>query len=211
MRRPLFVLAWLNVALHVAGLAFAAFGMRPGTAAVPREEQLRYLTSAPQGWVLGWVTWMLCAISLIAFLAVAVNRLSSPAPMAQLGLTIAVVGAAFDLFCDLTYIVTFPWLASTQNHDLFIVLERLTGIASLVIANGAYSIAILLIAAEMKQSGRVRFVTSLVGTGVFFLGMLLVLAGFTGIPLHAQTATGPTIVLFCVWVLLVARDLERPT
>ena len=39
-------------------------------------------------------------------------------------------------------------------------------------------------------------------------GLLLSAAGFTGVPWHAMWATPPTIGLFCVWVLLVARSLE---
>src|SRR5947209_7278642 len=45
--QALVALAWLNVAVHVAGLALAAVGIRPGSPAVPLEERLDYLAGAP--------------------------------------------------------------------------------------------------------------------------------------------------------------------
>src|SRR5205085_1451067 len=73
MKRPLLALAWLNVALHVAGLAFAAFGMRSDVVGEKLDE---YISSSPLGWTLGWATWMLCAVALVSFLATAVNHLA---------------------------------------------------------------------------------------------------------------------------------------
>ena len=70
------------------------------------------------------------------FLAALTRRLGEGADLARLGLVIAVVGAAFDLFCDSVYIVVLPMIASWRPppEALFLVVERVTGIASLVIA-----------------------------------------------------------------------------
>ncbi len=198
--RSLLALAWLNVVLHVLALALAAVGMRPGSPLVPLEERLAYLAGAPLGWTLGWVAWMFCAAALIAFLATLAQQLGAPA---QLGLMIAVAGAAFDLCCDCLYILVFPMLASAQPEALFLVVERATGIASLVIANGAYAVAILLLTVAMHGWARsTRAVGYLVAGG----GLLLAGAGFTGVPWHAEWATPPTIGLFCLLVLLVAYE-----
>jgi hypothetical protein len=51
--------------------------------------------------------------------------------------------------------------------------------------------------------------TVMLGYAVGVGGLLLVAAGFTGVAWHAQWATPPTIGLFCVWVVLVARSIER--
>lgn len=205
------LLAWLNVILHVIALAFAAFGMRPGTPLVPLVDRLNYLAHAPAGWTLGWASWMLCAVALIAFFTVLLRRLGDEAFLARLGLMIAVAGAAFDLFCDTVYIVVFPAIAAGQlaiSPVTFVLVERVTGIASMVIANGAYSVAMLLFTLAMRQ--RVSRFTGAVGYGVAGFGFLLCAAGFTGVPWHAEWATGPTIGLFCVWVVLVARSLRPP-
>jgi hypothetical protein len=207
---PLAVLAWSNVCLHVVALALAAVGMRPGTALVPLPERLDYLAKAPLGWTLGWVSWMLCAVLLIAFLAAVAWRLRERDELARLGLGIAVAGAAFDLFCDTVYLLVFPMLASWRPppEQLFLTLERVTGIGSLVIANGGYSVGILLISAALRGRPGVSPLTDGLGYAVGVAGLVLAGAGLTGEPAHVQWATPPTIGLFCVWVVLVARSLE---
>jgi hypothetical protein len=204
------VLSWLNVCLHVAGLALAAVGMRPGTPLVPLPERLEYLAGAPLGWTLGWLTWMVCSVLLIAFLAALTWRLRERDELARLGLGIAVTGAAFDLFCDTVYLVVFPMLASWRPppEQLFLTVERVTGIGSLAIANGGYSAGILLISAALRGRPGVSPRTAGLGYAVGVAGLLLAAAGFTGEPAHAQWMTPPTIGLFCVWVVLVARSFK---
>src|ERR1700722_66390 len=147
------VLAWLNVLLHVAGLTLAAVGMSPGTPLMPLPERLAYLAAAPVCWTLGWVSWMLCALVLVAFLAVLVHRLGDGAELARFGLLIAIAGLPIDLFCDSVFILVLPTIASWQPpaEQLFLVVERVIGIGSLVVANGAYSVAILLISRVLQD------------------------------------------------------------
>lgn len=211
IERPLTKLAWLNVVLHIAGLVMAAVGMKAGSLMVPLPDRLTYLASRPAGWTIGWATWMLCAFALIAFLAILTHRLGERASLARLGLTIAVVGAAFDLCCDCIFILVFPMLAADQSapERLFVVVERITGIASMVVANGCYSIGILLITIQLRERVGMSCLTILVGYAVAACGLVLSAAGFTWLGWHAALATGPTILLFCVWVVLVARTEEK--
>jgi hypothetical protein len=209
--RTLTLLAWANVVLHVAGLAFAYFGMRPGSPLVLLARRLEYLAGAPLGWSLGWATWMLCGAALVTFFAVLVHRLGDRADLARLGLMVAVAAAAFDICCDGVYIALFPSLAAathSSSENLFLLVERMTGLASLLIANGGYSVGTLLIVLALR--GRPALVpgTVVVGYGVAGFGLLLAAAGLTGVPWHAEWATPPTIGLYCVWVLLVARSFE---
>lgn len=203
-------LAWLNVVLHLVALALAAVGMRPGSPLVPLDVRLSYLAGRPLGWTFGWIVWMGCAVALIAFLAVLTYRLGEQARLAQLGLMIAVIGAAFDWCCDSIYLLVFPTLASQQPtaEVLFLTVERVTGIASLVIANGAYSVAILLLTLVLQDRPELARLTIGLGYAVAGSGLLLAGAGFTGVPWHAAWATPPTVGLFCLWVVLVARSLE---
>src|SRR5436190_543361 len=99
--------------------------MRPGSPLVPLAERLQYLAQAPPGWTLGWAVWMLCAVALLTFLVSVSRRLGAHADLAQLGLMVAVAGAAFDLFCDATYLLVFPMLASSQppSEALFLTVE----------------------------------------------------------------------------------------
>jgi hypothetical protein len=202
--RTLTVLAWVNVILHILALFLAQFGMRPGSPLVPLPERLQYLAGAPLAWSLDWATWMLCAAALVAFLAALVHRLGERAVLARLGLMIAVAAAAFDLFCDSVYIIILPELARARplSESLFTTVERLTGIGSLIIANGGYSVAIFLVASAL------RGYAAGLAYAVAGFGLLLAAAGFTGVPWHAEWATPPTIGLYCVWVVVVARALE---
>lgn len=208
--RTLHALAWLNVALHLLGLVFAALGMRPGSPLTPLPERLDYLAATPLGWTLGWVVWMLCAAALIAFLAVAAHRLGPNAATAHFGVTVAVVGAGFDLLCDALFIIALPMLAAQPAvpEGLFLLVERAIGVGSLVIANGFYSLAVLLLTLTLRGRTGIRPWTVALGLGVAGCGFLLVAAGFTGTAWHAAWATPPTMVLFCLWVVLVARTLE---
>lgn len=207
--KSLIVLAWANVCLHIAGLALAVVGMQPGTPLSPLPQRLEYLAGAPIGWTLGWACWMLCAVLLIAFLAAVVRRLGEDGDLARLGLVVAVAGAAFDLCCDSVYIVVLPMIASWRPppEALFLAVERLTGVASLVIANGAYSVAILLVSAALRGRGCGPFTVG-IGYAVGAFGLLLAGAGFTGVPWHVEWLTPPTIGLYCLWVVLVARSLD---
>jgi hypothetical protein len=209
--RPLIVLAWLNVLLHIAGLTLAAVGMSPGTPLAPLPERMAYVAAAPVGWTLGWVSWMCCALLLVAFLAALVQRLGEDAALARFGLMIAIAGLPIDLFCDAVFLVVLPMIASSHPpaEQLFLVVERATGVGSLVVANGAYSVAILLVSRVLQDRASIGLGTVMLGYAVGVGGLFLVAAGFTGVPWHSLWATPPTIGLFCIWVVLVARSIAR--
>jgi hypothetical protein len=196
--------------LHFVALVLAATGMRPGSPLVPLRDRLDYLAGAPLGWTVGWVAWMFCAFALIAYLATLTHRLGAQALLAQLALMVAIAGLACDLLCDSIYIVILPMLASRQPQPeaLFLTVERVTGIGSLVIANGAYSAAILLFTKTLQTQQRLARLPTGIGYAVAGFGLLLATAGFTGIPWIAPWVTPPMIGLFCLWVVLVARSLE---
>jgi hypothetical protein len=203
------ILAWVNVGLHLAGLGLAAVGLRPGTPLVPLAERLAYLAGSPPIWAIAWAVWMLCAVALVLFLIATAQRIGDSNGLVRLAVVAAVVGVAFDFWCDAVYIVVFPRLAADPPQQaLFLAVEQIMGIASLVIANGAYSLAALLLTLGLRGRQGLAPFTIVVGYGVFAFGMLLAAAGFTGVPWHTEWATGPTIGLYCIWAVLVARSLE---
>jgi hypothetical protein len=91
---------------------------------------------------------------------------------------------------------------------LFVAVERTTGIASLVVANGAYSVAVVLVSASLRRNKGVRAIAVGLGYAVGGAGLVLAVAGFTGSARHAAWATLPAIGLYCVWTVLVAWDLR---
>jgi hypothetical protein len=210
--RALPFLAWLNVVLHVAGLAFAALGMAPGTPLVGLDERVSYLAGDPLGWSLGWGTWMLCTLALIAFFAVLARHLPEHRDAARLAIVLAAVGGGVDLLCDVVYIRVLPLIAARYSPSaelLFLSVERLAMAGGAIVANGLYSIGTLLLTLCLRRRQGLLPLTVGLGYAVFGFGMLLSAAGFFDETWYLAWATGPTIGSFCLWTLCVARSLGR--
>jgi hypothetical protein len=203
-------LAGLNVVVHVAALFLALVAVRPGSPLVPLADRLAYLGQQPLGWMCGWGAWMLCAAALIAFCAVLAHRLPAASETARLAVVLAVAGGAVDLLCDVVNITIVPRLAARTGADeaLFLTMERLAGVGGLIVANGMYAVAILLLTGALRQArGPLRAITAL-GCADFVSGLVLASAGFMETPWLAELATGPTIGLYCAWIVAVAWHLE---
>ena len=203
-------LAWLNVVLHGLGLVFAAVALGPGSPLAPLSERTAYLAERPWGWSFGWTTWMLCALALVAFLAALVPRLD-PAKREAAALTVVLsaAGAAVDLLCDTLFIVLLPVLARDGPTPLFLAFERALGAGGAVVANGLYSLSVLL-AVWCSPRGAAWRWARVFGIVTGLAGLSLVAAGFTGVPWHLVATTPLTIVAFMCWTLAVARAVSSP-
>jgi hypothetical protein len=210
MRRALKVTAGLSVTLHLVGLVAAALWLRPGTPAVSLQERLSYLATSSIVWCAGWGVWMLCALALVAFLAALARHTRSET--ASLAVIVAAVGAGVDLLCDSVQITVLPALAAAGPGvgPLFLAFERAAGAGGVVVANGLYSIAVLLAAVGLRN----RIPAGLtLGAATFLCGMLMVAAGFSGDPRHLELATGLTLGASLAWTVVVTRALvaeDRP-
>jgi hypothetical protein len=201
----------LNVVVHAAALIFAVIGLRPGSPLVELEQRMAYLSSYPLGWSLGWGSWMLCTIALVAFFAVLARHLPEHPDLARLAVVLAVAGGAIDWLCDVVYIVVLPMIASwgPSAEMIFVTWERTAVAGGLIVANGLYTLGTLLLNQCLRGRPGVAPMAVEAGYGVVVFGILLVVAGFTPVPWLAEWATGPTIGLFCVWTLLAAHSLRR--
>ena len=198
-------LAWSNVALHGAGLAFAWFALRPGSVTVPLADRMAYLASQPPAWAWGWGVWALCSLLLVAFLAALQGTLLERSSLAQLALVLAGAGMAVDLLCDLIQVRVLP--LATEEPTLFLIFERIAFTGGFTVANGLYTAGLLcmnlrlrrLISAPAWISG---WITVLFGTAMAFAGLFPVEA-------LVMVSTGPTILFYSLWTVLIARDLSR--
>src|ERR1700685_2697202 len=100
------VLAWVNVALHVAGLALAAVYIRPGSPLVPLADRLAYLAASQPGWTGAWVVWAACATVMVGFSAAVCIKIRLC--LGYCAFSVAVLAATVDLTCDYAYIFPFP-------------------------------------------------------------------------------------------------------
>jgi hypothetical protein len=205
----LLALAWVNVALHIMGLAAAWFGMRPGSVIAPLAERMAYLAGRPPGWTWGWGVWMLCTLALVTFMA-ALRPYASRQPLAaQLALIFTAAGMAADLLTDAIQIQVLPLVAQAGAGApaLFLAFERLALTAGATIANGLYTTGVLLMTAALRGTvGRLAWVA---GWATVAAGALMALSGLLPAPALLALATGPTIGFYSVWTLLVARDLQN--
>lgn len=200
------VAAWANVVLHVLGLSAAVVWMRPGTATFPLAERMAYLATAPGGWRAGWALWALCALALLAFLGFLAAR--RPGAATQAAFAIACAGAAVDLTCDTLFATVLP-RAAVGAPETFVLLERGLSAASLTVANGLYSVAVLVAGRRLGLAEAAEKRQRVLALGTFIAGAFLAAAGLTGDPRHVELATGPTLALFMGWTLVVAAG-ARP-
>jgi hypothetical protein len=205
--RLLVRLAWANVAAHVVGLIVAWWGLRPGSLVLPLAARMGYLAAGSPAWRWGWAVWMLCALLLVAFVAILRRQIPGDPPAADLAVLLTTAGMAVDLLCDTLQIQALP-LAARAGPGLFLVLERVACFGGLTVANGLYTIGVLLLNAGLRGA---------VGPAARFAGWATVVAGFAlaveGIAPSAAllaAATGATLGFYCLWTVLVAYDLREP-
>ncbi len=196
--------AWTTALFHAAGLAFAALGMRPGTPLVPLAERRAFLDGAHLGWSLGWTAWMVCALTLALFYFMVARREAAETEWPRFAFALTIAGIAVDLLCDALYIGLLPQLARGDERQ-FILVERLCTVGGAVVANGLYTIGAVIITFCRRRSPLVMAL----GAGVGICGAAMVVAGLDGVPQHLEIATGPTIGLFCLWSLALARELDQ--
>jgi len=203
-------LAWANVALHGAGLAVAWFGMRPGSVVSPLVERMAYLAGRPPGWTWGWGVWMLCTLLLVAYMA-ALRPLASRSLAAQLALVLAAAGMAVDLFSDVIQIQVLPLAAraGAAAPATFLAFERLALTGGATVANGLYTVGVLLMTAALR--GHLRVPARIAGAATVAAGAAMAVAGLLPAPELLAASTGPTIGFYSLWTVLVARDLGRRT
>jgi hypothetical protein len=208
--RRLWALAWANAVLHGLGLAAAWFGMRPGSAVEPLAERTAYLASRPVLWSWGWGIWMLCALLLVAFIAALGRCLPAASIAARLALALTAAGMAVDLLCDGLQIAVLPGIAAAgpPSQALFLAFERLAFTGGATVANGLYTSGVVLM--TLRLGARLRRPARLAGYGTGAAGYAMAAAGLLPSPALLALATGPAIVSFSLWTVLVARDLHSP-
>jgi hypothetical protein len=74
------------------------------------------------------------------------------------------------------------------------------------VANGLYTTAVLFLTRVTLLARTPRARAS--GYGAVSAGYLMAVAGLIPSPTLLQYAVGPTIILYCLWVVVAARDLQ---
>jgi hypothetical protein len=180
--------------------------MRPGSVAAPLAERMAYLASLPAGWTGGWGIWMICAVLLVSFMAVLRSRLPVPSPAADLALALTAAGMGVDLLCDIIQMQALP-LAAAGPAPPFLLLERIAFTGGATVANGLYTAGVVLMTFCLWPIASVA--ARLAGWATGVSGAVMVLSGLVLSPALLVASTGPTLGFYCLWTVLVARDLRQ--
>lgn len=187
-------LAAANVGLHLVGLVLGATVMRGGSIAEPLEARTSFLVAHALAWQLSWGVWMLAALAFAAFMA----SFARERPGARIALFVAILAATCDFFGDSMQIAVLPHFATEQAS--FLRFERLANFIGLVVANGLYSLAVLVASLHVEERA-----AKALGVATFLGGAMLAVAGFLDAPRLVVASAGPTILAYCAWVIAVAR------
>ncbi len=173
--------------------------MRRGSIAAPLPERWAVLATSPFGWKVGWAVWMLAALAYVAFM----ERLTRGRPEMRLALVFGAMAAGVDLVGDTAQMILLPLAAASEPGPgpLFLLVERAANGAGLVVANGLYSLAVLVATRALPGHA-----AAALGSITFVLGAVLAVGGLTGSADLVVLAAGPTILAYCLWVAWIARE-----
>jgi hypothetical protein len=112
-----------------------------------------------------------------------------------------------DLLCDVIQMQVLPLTAGAGPVNLFLVFERIAFTGGATVANGLYTAGIVLMTICLRPVTGMPARLAGMATGLSGTGM--VLSGLLPSPALLAVSTGPTIGFYCLWTVLVARDLRR--
>jgi hypothetical protein len=181
-----------NCVVHLAGLGCALF-MRPGTSLVPLSDRMSFLAEQPVAWSMGWGVWMLCALALAGFYVLLAENL--PQEIARATLLCVGAAIAVDLCCDAAQMKILP-LCARGDAARFLIVERAVGLGGTLVANGLYTLASVMAAWSLGRRG--------LAAALGISGAAMCAGGLLDQSRIIELSTGPTILLFCAFTLLVA-------
>ena len=207
MTKPHYFYATLLIALLIFIACIMMNGpMRPGLpVGDDLATRLNYIHNNLLLWQLGWLSWMLAALSLLAF-AVMLSTALQPGAGRQYGVLLVALGMAPDLMAETLYAFVMPHIAITDVATLqFIDLlaMHLTGF----LGNGLYNIGgMLLTLALLKQQPALKL-WLYPGIVAWVLGLgLSVSIALQQLKL-AEYFTAASMVLSTGWFVLIAWKL----
>lgn len=189
-------LAALALATVLApGVSLAPAPAAQGTAQLaPLAAQARYVSDHLVLWRLGWAVWIAAALALLLFFRWWASRIGW-SPAARLAIVLAAAGVVADVAAESRLIAWSPG----ERFDLAGALQ-LSG----VVANGAYSVAGLLLLS--RTAGLPRWLGAWSWT-VWLLGVGLAVAAALSSNDASRLLTAALFVLFVPWLVVFGRRI----
>ena len=207
MTKPHYFYATLLIALLIFVACLMMNGpMRPGLpVGDDLATRLSYINNNLTLWQLGWLSWMLSALSLLAF-AVMLSTELQPGVARQYGVLLVALGMAPDLMAETLYAFVMPHIAVEQLallQFIDVLAMHLTGF----LGNGLYNVGgMLLTLALLKQQPALKL-WLFPGLVAWLLGLGLSLAIALQQLKLAEYFTAASMVLSTGWFVLIAWKL----
>jgi hypothetical protein len=189
-----FLAAAVHALAALAMLLVIAPAADPG---IPIRARLDWFEGHLALWRAGWLSWMLGAVSLLAYYAWWGAHLPSRnAARAAFGLTC--LGACFDLSCEARLLVA--------DRSSFVEALRSAGFWTTVFANGFYCIAGVILTVATR--GLPRWLNAW-SWAIWIVGFGMSAAGAANWLLGIKITTGLITVLLVPWFVVMGRFLKR--
>lgn len=201
-RRLLVVSTGALLVTIVLALSGAGLWIQPGSLLAPLESRTAYLASAPPGWMFAFLIWMVCALSLVAFLFAVANYTEHR--YAGLALILGVVGAGVDILGQVVLATILPPLAAEMpaSRATFLALEQLSMACSSIAGPMFYTLGIPLITKALPREARL---TRAFGSVALASGIMMVAAGFSNDANFVAVTAPLQLLSYCVWAVLAVR------
>jgi hypothetical protein len=209
------------VAMHIVGLAVMAGWLRGGMLTEPDvAARAEYIVAHQVVWTLGWIVWMLAALSIVGFYAwwgrqlrrSAVRPNQNPASsIIQWRATIGVLLAAGGMFCDVSGEAISSMVLVDRAGSVavdpagFLAAERLATLLTAGAANTLYTLGgmVLMFASPNLPPWvrRAMWATWIAG----FLMAASAIAGFVAGMVVSTTVLFPLLIVWVTWMGLYWR------
>jgi hypothetical protein len=178
---------------NLAAVVVLALVLAPGTTLVPSvDERVRYIAEHLVAWRVGWMVWMVAAVTLVWFYVWWRARVSGP----HVALLIVLAGITADWTAELALIV-----AGAEGHAAVAPAAFfLTG----AVANGLYTVAgvVLTLATPLGPIARAYAVL------MWAAGAFLSIGAALDAPFITALATAGLFALFVPWCVWLGRRLR---
>ena len=193
--------AWFAAATHVVAAVGMLFLLRDGLPGFDESHRVFYLTAHRTAWTMGWLTWQVAVLSLIALYAVLALRFGGA--LSVTAVAAATAGMAIDVATQMRYIAILPELRGDAFARLDRELEVLTGYA----ANGLYTVGFALLVIAVRRVLPKSAVA--LAVPVTASGFALAAAALLHSPRLEVVTSAILFPLFTLWIILIALWLRK--
>lgn len=195
--------------VHLAALGMSAGVLAPGTpSGADLPARMIYVAADPRRWGMGWVAWMLAALTMVWFVVAIRDWLGDRGEPRRLRLAshLIVFGAAVETMGHVLAAGMLPSLAAAQQGPTFVAVERaieLSGAASAF----CFAPGIGIVVASLARHPAIGRFT--LGAGVLNVagGFGMAFVQFAGETKMMPVATGAVVLTMAAFALSLARDV----